>query len=39
MTPADELRIVWFFGRPYWWERDTDRRLTLRPARWVKEQP
>jgi hypothetical protein len=35
----DALRVVWLFGRPYWWNRDADGRLTLKPATWIKEQP
>ena len=34
----DALRVVWLFGKPYWWER-VDGRLTLQPAVWIKEQP
>lgn len=33
----DALRVVWLFGRPYWWDRGTDGRLTLQPATWIKE--
>lgn len=36
---TDDLRVVWLFGRPYWWDRDTSGRLTLQPARWLTEQP
>lgn len=35
----DALRVVWLFGRPYWWDRLGDGRLTLQPAAWIKEQP
>ena len=35
----DALRVVWLFGKPYWWDT-THRPLTLRPAAWItKEQP
>ena len=30
----DALRTVWLFGRPYWWNRDDDGRLTLQGAAW-----
>lgn len=31
----DALRVVWLFGKPYWWDRLADKRLTLTP--WSKE--
>lgn len=34
---SDTLRVVWLFGRPYWWHR-VDGRLTLQPANWIKER-
>lgn len=34
----DAIRVVWLFGKPYWWHR-ADGRLTLQPATWIKEQP
>ena len=34
----DALRVVWLFGKPYWWNRDNGR-LTLQPATWITEQP
>ena len=34
----DALRVVWLFGRPYWWNRDADGRLMLEAAAWIKEQ-
>jgi hypothetical protein len=33
----DALRTVWLFGRPYWWDRLDDGRLSLMPAVWIKE--
>ncbi len=32
----DALRVVWLFGKPYWWDR-ADGRLVLRPAAWIEE--
>lgn len=31
------LRTTWLFGKPYWWDRDDQRRLTLRPAPWLPD--
>ncbi|WP_333742709.1 hypothetical protein [Streptomyces ardesiacus] len=28
-------RIVYLFGRAYWWDRDPDGRLALQPAVWI----
>ncbi|MFE7972982.1 hypothetical protein [Streptomyces shenzhenensis] len=33
-----ELRTVWLFGRPYWWDRLPNGRLTLRPAAWITKE-
>jgi hypothetical protein len=35
----DALRTVWLLGKPYWWDRLPDGRLTLELATWIKEQP
>jgi hypothetical protein len=35
----DALRTVWLFGKPYWWDRLPDGRLTFEPARWKPERP
>lgn len=35
----DALRTVWLFGRPYWWDRTPDGRLSLEHATWIKEEP
>lgn len=32
-----DLRTVWLFGKPYWWQRLDDGRLTLQHAAWIKE--
>lgn len=37
MAVPENLRTVWLFGKPYWWDR-SDGRLTLRPAVWIEEQ-
>jgi hypothetical protein len=34
----DTLRVVWLFGRPYWWDRLPGGRLTLVHAAWIEEQ-
>lgn len=31
MRDPDALRVVWLFGKPYWWDRDHGR-LTLTAA-------
>lgn len=31
----DALRVVWLFGRPYWWNRLPNGRLTLVRAVWI----
>lgn len=31
----EALRVVWLFGRPYWWDRDPGGRLALRLALWL----
>ncbi|MBL3664544.1 hypothetical protein JL475_00590 [Streptomyces sp. M2CJ-2] len=28
-------RIVYLFGKTYWWDRGPDGRLTLQPAVWI----
>lgn len=33
----DTDRIVWLFGKPYWWEREPSGRLALQPAPWAEE--
>lgn len=33
----DVLRVVWLFGKPYWWDRDGGL-IILQPATWIKEQ-
>lgn len=38
MRDPDALRVVWLFGRPYWWNRDEDGCLSLEHATWIKEQ-
>lgn len=42
MTPyvqtRDALRIVWLFGKPYWWEHGPYGRLALRPAPWEEAE-
>ncbi|MFJ2568976.1 hypothetical protein ACIOYT_00950 [Streptomyces halstedii] len=35
MRDPDNLRTVSLFGKPYWWERMTDGRLTLQKAAWL----
>lgn len=32
----DSLRVVYLFGKPYWWDRLPDGRLSLQPARWIE---
>ncbi|MFD3955955.1 hypothetical protein ACFWRG_31795 [Micromonospora tulbaghiae] len=32
MRDSDNLCTVWLFGKPYWWERQPDGRLTLQKA-------
>lgn len=29
------LRVIWLFGRPYWWDSRPGQPLTLRPASWL----
>jgi hypothetical protein len=29
-----DLRVVWLFGKPYWWEYGPYGQLALRPAPW-----
>lgn len=31
------LRALTLFGKVYWWDRQSDGRLTLRPAMWLRE--
>ncbi|MFH8867182.1 hypothetical protein [Streptomyces griseus] len=38
MRDPDRLRTVWLFGKPYWWERLTDGRLTLQKAAWLSAE-
>lgn len=33
--PPEKPRVVHLFGKPYWWDRLPDGRLTLEPARWL----
>jgi hypothetical protein len=35
----DALRVVWLFGKSYWWTRATDGRLTLAPVTLPAEEP
>ncbi len=35
MRDPDNLRTVWLFGKPYWWERQPDGRLALQRAAWL----
>ncbi|MFD5509141.1 hypothetical protein ACFWIB_15370 [Streptomyces sp. NPDC127051] len=35
---TDDLRVVWLFGRPYWWDLGNDGRLTLRPVHWRRDR-
>ena len=32
------LRVVWLFGKPYWWDITAGQPLTLRPAAWVTQE-
>lgn len=33
----EDLRVVYLFGKAYWWDRTPDGRLTLEQARWIRE--
>jgi hypothetical protein len=35
----DRLRVVWLFGRPYWWHTTPHGQLTLMPAKWLTHKP
>ncbi|MGW1497550.1 hypothetical protein ACWCQW_02980 [Streptomyces mirabilis] len=35
----DALRVVWLFGKSYWWTRNPDGRLTLVPVTLPPETP
>lgn len=35
----DGQRVVWLFGKAYWWGRLDDGRLVLEPAVWIEEEP
>lgn len=40
MSGPDALRVVWLFGKPYWWDVQPGQPLVLRPAVWItKETP
>ncbi|MEU0354986.1 hypothetical protein [Streptomyces cyaneofuscatus] len=38
MRDPDRLRTVWLFGKPYWWDRLADGRLTLQKEAWISER-
>ncbi|WP_327594639.1 hypothetical protein [Streptomyces chartreusis] len=35
----DRLRVLWLFGRPYWWHTTPAGQLTLLPATWLTHKP
>jgi hypothetical protein len=39
MRDPDALRVVWLFGKPYWWNRLPSGRLALVRASLSEEQP
>ncbi|WP_411092248.1 hypothetical protein [Streptomyces sp. 049-1] len=39
MHADDRLRVVWLFGRPYWWHTTPVGRLALMPATWLTHKP